>query len=104
MKPATIKTILQEKLKEMQKYLTRFEKDQKDMRREAHLPYAQDILNDLSHQIGYMTGAVEQTKDFLHMLDISDKEFFDHRKAVDEHNKVVMDQLRSIIDKKGKKK
>ncbi len=97
MKPATIKTILQERKKEMEKYLARSLRDQKDMRKEKHLPHAHDMLESLSHQIGYMTGAIEQTSEHLRMLEISDKEYWAERKATEEHNRNTMGQLRSMF-------
>ena len=100
MKSATIKTILLEKRKELEKYLARDEKSQKDMRKEKHLAYATDVLEGLSHQIGYMTGAIENINQMLEMMEVSDKQFFAHRKEVDEHNKRTMDQLRSIVRKR----
>ncbi len=102
MKPQTIKTILQERKKEMEKYLARSLRDQKDMRKEKHMPYASDVLESLSHQIGYMTGAIEQTGEQLRMLEISDKEYWAERKATEEHNKAVMGQLRGMLKKKRK--
>lgn len=100
MKTATIKSVLEEKRKELLKYLARCEKDQKDMRKERHLAYATDVLEGLSHQIGYMNGAIENISQMLEMMEVTDKQFFDRRKEVDEHNKRTMDQLRSIIRKK----
>lgn len=99
MKPATITTVLQEKLKEMQKYLARFEKDQKEMRKEKNLVYAHDMLEGLSHQIGYMNGAIEQTKQFLEMIEMSDKQFFDDRKTQEENMRQIKEQLREAIGK-----
>lgn len=97
MKPTTITTVLQEKLKEMKKYLARFEKDLKAMRQEKHLAHAPDMLEGLSHQIGYMNGAIEQTEQFLRMIEITDKAFWDQRKASEESLKRVREQMDEMI-------
>jgi len=97
MKPITIKGVLQEKLKEMEKYLSKFGKDQKAMRKEKHLGHAADMLEGISHQIGYMNGAIEQTKQFLDMLEISDKTFWDRRKASEENMQEIKRQLDEMI-------
>ena len=104
MQPSTIKPILAEKQAELEKYLARDLKAQKDMRTEKHLAYAADILEGLSHQIGYMNGAIEANKQFLEMLEISDKEFWARRKEVDEHNSEVMEQLRKVVRRKPLRK
>lgn len=102
MKPATMKSVLLEKLKEMEKYLKRSEKDQKDMRKEKHLTYASDILEGLSHQIGYMTGAMEQTKDFIRMIDMTDGDFQKEREAIEENRKELRQQLSDLIKRRNK--
>ena len=102
MKPTTMKTILQEKLKEMGKYLKRFEQDQKDMRKEKHLPYASDMLECLSHQIGYMNGAVEQTKEFIRMIDMTDAAFQKERDAMEEDRQYLKKQLSDMIKRRKK--
>lgn len=100
MRIKTIQTVLQEHLGEMERHLKRMIKEQEALRKERHMPYATDIISSLSHQIGYMNGAIEQTKNLLHMMEVSDKEFYRHRKEVDEHNAQVMEQLRSIVKRK----
>jgi len=100
MKIKTMQTVLQEHLKEMEGHLKRMMKEQEVMRKERHMPYATDILNSLSHQIGYMNGAIEQTKNLLHMMEVSDGKFFSDRAKVDAHNKQMMEQLRSIVKRK----
>jgi hypothetical protein len=100
MKTATIRTILEGRKKEMEKYLSRFAKELKDMEKERYLPHAPEVMNSLTHQIGYMTGAIEQTKEFLHMLEVTDKAYFKHEREVQEHNKAVMDQLKESIKKR----
>lgn len=98
MRTATIKTALQEKLKELSKYLARFEKEQRAMRKEKHLAHATDMLEGLSHQIGYMNGAIEQTKQFLDMLEITDKTFNDRRRASEEYSANLKEQLRDMVE------
>lgn len=97
MRTTTIKTVLQEKLKELSKYLARFEKEQRAMRKEKHLAHATDMLGGLSHQIGYMNGAIEQTEQFLEMLEITDKTFHDRRRASEEYSANLKEQLRGMI-------
>lgn len=102
MKPATMKTMLQEKLKEMDKYRKRFEQDRRDMHKEKHLPYASDMLEGLSHQIGYMNGAVEQTKEFIRMIDMTDAAFQKERDAMEENKKQLKKQLSDMIKRRKK--
>ena len=51
-----------------------------------------------------MNGAIEANKQFLEMLEISDKEFWARRKEVDEHNAEVMEQLRKVVRRKPLRK
>lgn len=97
-----IRTILQGRKKEMEKYLAHFLKEQEDMRKEKYLAHAPEILESLSHQIGYMTGAIEQTDNHLRMLDITDKAYFKHEKEVREHNDAVFAQLREHLRNRKK--
>lgn len=99
MNPKTIRSILEGRKKEMEKHLDRFLKQQKDMRKERYLAHAPEVLESLSHQIGYMTGAIEQTKEHLRMLDITDKQYFQHEKEVEEHNKTTFARIRKAIRK-----
>ena len=103
MNPATIRSILEGRKKEMEKYLARFLKDQKDMRKEVHLAHAPEMLESISHQIGYMTGAIEQTKEHLRMLDVTDKEYFRQQKEAQDHNEALMKQLKNSIRRKSAK-
>lgn len=100
MKIKTMQTVLQEHMKEMERHLNRMMKEQEALRKERHMPYATDILSSLSHQIGYMNGAIEQTKNLLHMMEVSDGKFFNDRAKVDAHNVQMRERLRSIVKRK----
>lgn len=104
MKPATLKDVLQEKIKEMEKYLNKTMKDEKSLLKEKHLAYAHDILNNYSHQIGYMTGAIEQTKEFIRLLDITDAQYRKEREEMDAHREEIRKQLDDLIRKHKKEK
>ena len=97
MKIKTMQTVLQEHLKEMEGHLKRMLKEQDALRKERHMPYAIDMLSSISHQIGYMTGAIEQTKNLLHMMEVSDGKFFNDRAKVDAHNVQMRERLLSIV-------
>lgn len=105
MRPETLKATLQEKVVELEKYLKRDLKQQQDMRKEKHLAYAHDVLEGLSHQIGYMTGAIEQTKEFIRLLDITDEQYLKEKVEYDAYREELKKQLLSIVkrDRKSKK-
>ena len=96
MKTATMLSILEGRVKEMEKYLARFRKDEKDMEKERHLAHIPEMMSMISHQIGYMTGAIEQTKEAIRMLRITDKQYFKREREVEEHNKRVFAMLKDV--------
>lgn len=102
MEPKTIRSILEGRMLEMERHLARFLKQQKDMRKERYLAHAPEMLESLAHQIGYMTGAIEQTREHLRMLDITDKQYFQHEKEVKEHNDAVFAMLKDTMKKARK--
>ena len=50
-----------------------------------------------------MTGAIEQTKEHLRMLDVTDKEYFRQQKEAQDHNEALMKQLKNSIRRKSAK-
>ena len=80
----------------MEKYLARFRKDEKDIEKERHLAHIPEMVSMISHQIGYMTGAIEQTKEAIRMLTITDKQYFKREREVEEHNKRVFAMLKDV--------
>lgn len=84
MKRATIISILHERKEELQRLLSRLLKDQKATKKEKNLGHMTDILESLSHQIGYVTGALEHNSQLLEMFEISDEEFWDRRRRSEE--------------------
>ena len=81
----------------MGSYIKRWQKDLNRARKDKELRYSNDVLEGLSHQIGYATGVQEQIRKTLNMLKISDKEFFDERRKMDDNLKELKKQLGSII-------
>lgn len=105
MKTGTIKEVVEGKRKEVKKYLVRFEKEQREMRREKHIGLAgssSDMLEGMAHQVGYMTGALCQLEDLLEMFDISDAEFKRRKKASKESLRIAKAQIREVIKRARK--
>jgi hypothetical protein len=100
MKTSTIKEVLEEKRKEVKKYLARFEKEQREMRKEKHLGLAgtsPEMLEGVAHQVGYMTGALSQLEELLDMFAISDAEYRRRREASEESLRILKAQMREVV-------
>ncbi len=96
MSPSALESVLRERQAEMEKYLSRFEKEQRAMRKEKHLGHSSDMLECLAHQVGYMTGALEQTKQLIEMLGMTDEEFLERHRLSEESMRLVREQLRGL--------
>ena len=87
MKKRDLIKILDQRKKECELHRKRFEKQLKDLRNEKELGFDREILGEIQHPIGYLTGAIVEIENTTRLLNMSLEGYEKEKREIQKYKK-----------------